>query len=60
LSIIFEGLSVNQIEKVNELIKTINKKHELLEKQEDLFLDEHEKFIKLEKVVAHETEKNKI
>jgi hypothetical protein len=36
------------------LIKAINKKDELLEKREDLLIDEKERNVKLEKVLAHE------
>jgi hypothetical protein len=57
---IFKGLSKDKIAKVNELIKTINKKDELLEKQDDLLFDENAKCTKLEKALAHETKKNKI
>jgi hypothetical protein len=60
LSKFFKGLSKDQISKVNELIKTINEKDELLEKQEDLLFDENVKCTKLEKALTHETEKNKI
>jgi hypothetical protein len=35
--------------KCNELIKAINKKDELLEKREDLLIDEKERNVKLEK-----------
>jgi hypothetical protein len=31
LSLLFEGLSFSQIEKINELVKSINEKDELLE-----------------------------
>jgi hypothetical protein len=60
LSKFFKGLSQDQIAKVNELIKTINEKDEILENQEDLLVDEHEKYTKLEKALAHEIEKNKL
>jgi hypothetical protein len=56
----FKGLSKDQIAKVNELIKTINEKDELLEKQDDLLFDENVKCTKLEKALAHATENNKI
>jgi hypothetical protein len=57
---IFKGLSVSQIEKINDLIKSINEKDELWESQEDLLVSEHEKYVKLEKTLAHETETNKV
>jgi septal ring factor EnvC (AmiA/AmiB activator) len=43
--------------KVNELIKAINEKDELLKKQEGLIIDETKKNEKLEKALAHEKEK---
>jgi hypothetical protein len=36
--------------------KTINEKDAILEKQEDLLIDGHAKFTKLEKDLAHEIE----
>jgi hypothetical protein len=36
---IFKGLSRDQVAKVNELIKDVNEKDELLEKQEDLLIN---------------------
>jgi septal ring factor EnvC (AmiA/AmiB activator) len=42
------------------LIKVVNEKDELLEKQEDLLTDETRKNEKLEKALAHEKEKIKI
>jgi hypothetical protein len=36
---IFKGLSRDQVAKVNELIKVVNEKDELLEKQEDLLIN---------------------
>jgi hypothetical protein len=53
----FKGLGFSQIEKNIELVKSINKKDELLENQEDLLVKEHEKYFKLEKALAYETEK---
>jgi chromosome segregation ATPase len=49
-----------QIDKINELIRSNNEKDELLESQEDLLVVENDKFVKLEKALAHETNKNKI
>jgi hypothetical protein len=45
---------------VNELLKAINEKDELLEKKDDLLIDETLKNEKLEKALAQEKEKNKI
>jgi hypothetical protein len=49
-----------QINKINELIRSNNEKDELLESQEDILVVENDKFVKLEKALAHETKKNKI
>jgi hypothetical protein len=56
----FKGLSRDQIAKVNELIKVVNEKDELLEKQEDILIDENNKNEKHEKALTHEKEKIKI
>jgi hypothetical protein len=47
LSSLFANLTIEQKEKINELIKTINKKDEILECQEDLLVKENKKFVKL-------------
>jgi hypothetical protein len=57
LSLLFKDLSFEQIEKIIELVKTINEKDELLESQEDLLIRENEKFVKLKEPSAHEVEK---
>lgn len=59
MSIFFKGLSREQIDKMNYLIKTLNEKDELAENQKDLLVREHEKYVKLKKALA-ETENNKI
>lgn len=52
---LFKGLDRTKIGKINELIKYINEKDELLlEKQEDLLVDEHDKLVNLEKALALE------
>jgi hypothetical protein len=45
LSSIFANLTIEQKEKINELIKTINKKDEILECQEDLLVKENKKML---------------
>jgi hypothetical protein len=60
MSASFNGLSKTQIDKINELIKPNNEKYEFLESQEDLLIVEHDKFVKLEKALGHDTKKNKI
>jgi uncharacterized protein YbcV (DUF1398 family) len=59
MNMFLKGLNRDQIAKVNEFIKTNNEKDELLEKQEDLLIDETKKTKKLEKAIAHEKEKVK-
>jgi hypothetical protein len=54
LVMLFKGLDRTKIGKINELIKYINEKDELLEKQEDLLVDEHGKLVNLEKALALE------
>jgi hypothetical protein len=59
LSLLFQGLTPKQIEKINELVTTINEKNDELECQEDFLTKEHDKYVKLEKALAHEKEKCK-
>jgi hypothetical protein len=59
LSSLFANLTIEQKEKINELIKTINEKDEILECQEDLLVKENKKFVKLKDVFALEVEKCK-
>jgi hypothetical protein len=60
LSSLFTNLTIEQKEKINELIKTINEKDEILECQEDLLVKENKKFVKLKDAFALEVEKCKI
>jgi hypothetical protein len=53
----FANLSMEQKKKLNELIKTINDKDDLLECQEDLLVKENKKFVKLKNADAQEIEK---
>jgi chromosome segregation ATPase len=59
LSSLFANLSIEQKEKINELIKSINEKDEILECQEDLLVKENKKFVKLKDAFALEVEKCK-
>ena len=59
MSLLFKGLSFKQIEKSNELVKSIIEKDEVLECQEDLLVKENEKFVKLKDALAQEKEKCK-
>jgi hypothetical protein len=56
---LFANLTIEQKEKINELIKTINEKDEILECQEDLLVKENKKFVKLKDAFALEVEKCK-
>ena len=49
-SSLFKGLDRAKIEKINELIDALNEKNRLLEKQEDLLYEEHDKFISVQKI----------
>jgi hypothetical protein len=57
LTSLFANLSMEQKKKINELIKTINEKDEILECQEDLLVKENKKFVKLKDAYALEVEK---
>jgi hypothetical protein len=59
LSSLFANLTIEQREKINVLIKTINEKDEILECQEDLLVKENKKFVKLKDAFALEIEKCK-
>jgi hypothetical protein len=59
LSSLFANLAIEQKEKINELIKSINEKGDILECQEDLLVKENEKFVKLKNAFALEVEKCK-
>jgi hypothetical protein len=57
LTSIFANLTMEQKKKINELIKTINEKDEILEYQEDLLVKENKKFVKLKDAYALKVEK---
>jgi hypothetical protein len=59
LSSLFADLTIEQKEKINELIKSINEKDEVLECQEDLLVKENKKFVKLKDAFGLEVEKCK-
>jgi hypothetical protein len=42
---LFKGLDRTKVHKINELIDALNENDRLLEKQEDIFYEEHDKFI---------------
>jgi hypothetical protein len=57
---LFKGLDRSKVDKINELIDALNEKDRLLEKQEDILYEEHDKFISVQKSLALEVKKNEI
>jgi hypothetical protein len=57
---LFKGLDRSKIDKINELIDALNEKYRLLEKQEDILYEEHDKFINVQKSLALEIKKNEL
>jgi hypothetical protein len=57
---LFKGLDRTKVDKINELIDALNEKVRLLENQEDILYEEHDKFINVQKSLALEIKKNEI
>jgi hypothetical protein len=57
---LFKGLDRNKVDKINELIDALNGKDRLLEKQEDILYEEHDKFISVQKSLALKIKRNKV
>jgi hypothetical protein len=57
---LFKGLDRAKVDKINELIDALNEKDRLLEKQEDILYEEHDKFVNVQKSLASEIKKNEI
>jgi hypothetical protein len=57
---LFKGLDRNKVDKINELIDALNEKNRLLEKQEDILYEEHDKFISVQKYLALEIKRNEL
>jgi hypothetical protein len=57
---LFKGLDRTKVEKTNELIDALNEKDRLLEKQEDILYEEHDKFISVHKSLALEIKRNEM
>jgi vacuolar-type H+-ATPase subunit H len=57
---LFKGLDRAKVEKINELIDALNEKDRLLEKQEDILYEEHDKFVSVQKSLALEIKRNEI
>jgi hypothetical protein len=47
---LFKGLDRAKVDKINELIDALNEKDRLLEKQEDILYEEHDKFVSAQKI----------
>jgi hypothetical protein len=59
-SSLFKGLDRAKVEKINELIDALNEKDRLLETQEDILYEEHDKFISVQKSLALEIKRNEM
>jgi hypothetical protein len=59
-SSLFKDLDRAKVEKINELIDALNEKDRLLEKQEDILYEEHDKFISVQKSLALEIKRNEM
>jgi hypothetical protein len=57
---LFKGLDRAKVDKINELIDALNEKDRLLEKQEDILYEEHDKFVSIQKSLALEIKKNEL
>jgi hypothetical protein len=51
---LFKGLDRTKVDKINELMDALNEKDRLLEKQEDILYEEHDKLVIVEKSLALE------
>jgi hypothetical protein len=59
-SSLFKSLDRAKVEKINELIDALNEKDRLLEKQEDILYEEHDKFVSVQKSLAPEIKRNEM
>jgi hypothetical protein len=57
---LFKELYRSKVDKINELIDALNEKDRLIEKQEDILYEEHDKFINVQKSLALEIKKNEL
>jgi hypothetical protein len=57
---LFKGLDQAKVEKINKLIDALNEKDRLLEKQEDILYEEHDKFVSVQKSLASEIKRNEM
>jgi hypothetical protein len=59
-SSLFKGLDRAKVDKINELIDALNEKDRLLEKQEDILYEEHDRFVSVQKSLALEIKRNEM
>jgi hypothetical protein len=57
---LFKGLDRCKVDKINELINALNEKDRLLEKQDDLLYEEHDKVLEVEKFLTLEIKRNEM
>jgi Ni,Fe-hydrogenase I large subunit len=57
---LFKGLDRAKVDKINELIDDLNEKDRLIERQEDILYEEHDKFVSVQKSLALELKRNEI
>jgi hypothetical protein len=57
---LFKGLDRAKVDKINELIDALNEKDRLLEKQEGILYEEHDKFVNVQKSLALEIKRNEM
>jgi hypothetical protein len=57
---LFQGLDRAKVEKINEFIDALNEKDRLLENQEDILYEEHDKFVSVQKSLALEIKRNEM
>jgi hypothetical protein len=57
---LFKCLDRAKVDKINELIDALNEKDRLLERQEDILYEEHDKFVSVQKSLALELKRNEM
>jgi hypothetical protein len=57
---LFKGLDRTKLDKINELIDALNEKNRLLEKQEDLLYEGHDKFVSAQNSLALEVKRSEM
>jgi hypothetical protein len=57
---LFKGLDRAKVDKINELIDALNENDRLLERQEDILYEEHDKFVSVQKSLALELKINEV